>query len=85
MLERTAWCALASSGRTEPQGARHGLAHAAGGGSCCGLHRAQETAEAAAQAFGVPKAYWSVADLAADPDIEIIDVGGQPPSATTWS
>jgi predicted dehydrogenase len=42
----------------------------------CTAHR--ETAEAAAQAFGVPKAYWSVADLAADPDIDVIDVGSRP-------
>jgi predicted dehydrogenase len=42
----------------------------------CTAHR--ETAEAAAQAFGVPKAYWNVADLAADPDIDVIDVGSRP-------
>lgn len=42
----------------------------------CTAHR--ETAEAAAQMFGVPKAYWNVADLAADPAIDIIDVGSRP-------
>jgi predicted dehydrogenase len=42
----------------------------------CTAHR--ETAEAAAQAFGVPKAYWNVAELAADPDIDVIDVGSRP-------
>ncbi len=42
----------------------------------CTAH--QETAEAAAAAFGVPKAYWNVADLVADPDIDIIDVGSRP-------
>lgn len=42
----------------------------------CTAHR--ETAEAAAAAFGVPKAYWNVEDLAADPDIDIIDVGSRP-------
>jgi predicted dehydrogenase len=42
----------------------------------CTAHR--ETAEAAAQQFGVPKAYWNVADLVADPDLDIIDVGSRP-------
>ena len=42
----------------------------------CTAHR--ETAETAASTFGVPKAYWNVADLAADPDIDIIDVGSRP-------
>lgn len=42
----------------------------------CTAH--QETAEAAAAAFGIPKAYWDVADLVADPDIDIIDVGSRP-------
>jgi predicted dehydrogenase len=42
----------------------------------CTAH--QETAEAAAAAFGVPKAYRDVADLVADPDIDIIDVGSRP-------
>jgi predicted dehydrogenase len=42
----------------------------------CTAH--QETAEAAAQMFGVPKAYWKVTDLAADPDIDVIDVGSRP-------
>ncbi|MBB4615037.1 Gfo/Idh/MocA family protein [Novosphingobium taihuense] len=42
----------------------------------CTAH--QETAEAAAAAFGVPKAYWNVAEMAADPDLDIIDVGSRP-------
>jgi predicted dehydrogenase len=42
----------------------------------CTAHK--ETAEAAAQLFGVPKAYWNVADLAADPEIDVIDVGSRP-------
>src|SRR5215212_6770122 len=42
----------------------------------CTAHK--ETAEAAAQMFGVPKAYWNVQDLAADPDIDVIDVGSRP-------
>jgi len=42
----------------------------------CTAHR--ETAEAAARTFGVPKSYWSVADLVADPDLDIIDVGSRP-------
>lgn len=42
----------------------------------CTAH--QETAEAAAKMFGVPKAYWNVADMAADPDIDIIDIGSRP-------
>lgn len=42
----------------------------------CTAHRA--TAEAAAKAFGVPRAYWDVAELLADPDLTIIDVGTKP-------
>lgn len=42
----------------------------------CTAHR--ETAEAAAQLFGIPKAYWSVAEMAADPGIDIVDVGSRP-------
>ncbi|SKB99226.1 Gfo/Idh/MocA family protein [Sphingopyxis flava] len=42
----------------------------------CTAHK--ETAEAAAAAFGIPKAYWRVADLVADPDLDIIDVGSRP-------
>lgn len=42
----------------------------------CTAH--QETAEAAAAAFGIPKAYWSIADLVADPTLDIIDVGSRP-------
>ncbi len=42
----------------------------------CTAHR--ETAEAAAQAFGIAKAYWNIADLAADPNIDVIDVGSRP-------
>lgn len=42
----------------------------------CTAH--QDTAEAAARLFGIPKAYWDVKDLCADPDIDIIDVGSRP-------
>jgi predicted dehydrogenase len=42
----------------------------------CTAHR--ETAEAAAKTFSVPKAYWNVADLVADNDLDIIDVGTRP-------
>jgi predicted dehydrogenase len=42
----------------------------------CTAHR--ETAEAAAAAFNVPRAYWNVADLVADADLDIIDVGTRP-------
>lgn len=42
----------------------------------CTAHR--ETAEAAASAFGIPKAYWNVAEMVADPDLAIIDVGSRP-------
>jgi len=42
----------------------------------CTAHR--ETAEAAAAAFNVPRAYWSVEDLVADAELDIIDVGTRP-------
>lgn len=42
----------------------------------CTAHR--ETAEAAARDFDIPKAYWDIRELAADPDIDIIDVGSRP-------
>ncbi|MBB4614318.1 Gfo/Idh/MocA family protein [Novosphingobium taihuense] len=42
----------------------------------CTAHK--ETAEAAAAAFNIPKAYWNIADLVADPEIDIIDVGSRP-------
>ena len=38
----------------------------------------QETAERAAKEYGVPRAYWNVAEMAADPDLDIIDVGSRP-------
>lgn len=38
----------------------------------------QETAEAAAAQYGVPKAYWDATALCADPDLDIIDVGTRP-------
>ena len=38
----------------------------------------QETAEAAAAKGGIPKAYWNVDEMAADPDLDIIDVGTKP-------
>lgn len=42
----------------------------------CTAH--QETAEAAAREFNIPKAYWDMQKLVADPDIDIIDVGSRP-------
>lgn len=42
----------------------------------CTAH--QETAEAAAHQFGIPKAYWNHEEMAADPEIDIIDVGSRP-------
>lgn len=42
----------------------------------CTAH--QESAESAAQAHGIPKAYWNHEEMAADPDIDIIDVGTRP-------
>jgi len=42
----------------------------------CTAHK--ETAEAAAAKAGIPKAYWSVEEMVADPDLDIIDVGTKP-------
>jgi predicted dehydrogenase len=42
----------------------------------CTAHR--ETAEAAAAAYGIPKAYWNHELMAADPELDIIDVGTRP-------
>ena len=42
----------------------------------CTAHR--ETAEAAAQAFGIRKAYWDFEKMTADPELDIIDVGTRP-------
>lgn len=42
----------------------------------CTAHR--ETAEGAAKAFGIAKAYWDVDALCSDPDIDIVDVGSRP-------
>jgi len=42
----------------------------------CTAHK--ETAEAAAQAFGIRKAYWDFEQLTADPELDIIDVGTRP-------
>jgi predicted dehydrogenase len=42
----------------------------------CTAHR--ETAEAAASAFGIRKAYWDVEQMTADPELDIIDVGTRP-------
>ena len=42
----------------------------------CTAH--QETAEAAAKAFNVPKAYWNFEEMVADPGLDIIDVGTRP-------
>ena len=38
----------------------------------------QETAEAAAAATSIPRAFWDAEAMAADPDIDIIDVGTRP-------
>jgi predicted dehydrogenase len=38
----------------------------------------RETAEAAARRYALPKAYWNIDDLCADPDIDIVDVGTKP-------
>lgn len=38
----------------------------------------RETAEAARERFGLRKCYWNHADMAADPDIDIVDVGTRP-------
>jgi predicted dehydrogenase len=38
----------------------------------------EETAVAAARDTGIPRAYWDIATLCADPDIDIVDVGTQP-------
>ena len=38
----------------------------------------EETARAASARFGIPKAYWSHEAMAADPDLDIIDVGTRP-------
>jgi predicted dehydrogenase len=42
----------------------------------CTAHR--ETAEAAAQAFGIRKAYWDYERMTADPELDIIDIGTRP-------
>jgi len=38
----------------------------------------EESAVAAASATGIPRAYWDIATLCADPDIDIVDMGTQP-------
>jgi len=38
----------------------------------------EETATAAARAHEIPRAYWDIDALCADPDIDIVDVGTQP-------
>lgn len=38
----------------------------------------QETAEKAAVQFGIPRPFWNVETMAADPDIDIVDVGTRP-------
>ncbi len=42
----------------------------------CTAHR--ETAQAAAAQFGIGKAYWDVAELVADNELDLIDVGSRP-------
>lgn len=38
----------------------------------------QETAEKASAQFGIPRAFWDAATMAADPEIDILDVGTRP-------
>ncbi|HEX7857754.1 MAG TPA: Gfo/Idh/MocA family oxidoreductase [Sphingobium sp.] len=38
----------------------------------------QETAEKASAQLGIPRAFWDAAAMAADPDIDIVDVGTRP-------
>ncbi|MFT3968635.1 MAG: Gfo/Idh/MocA family oxidoreductase, partial [Sphingobium sp.] len=38
----------------------------------------RETAEAAAERFGIARPFWSAEEMAADPDIDIIDCGTRP-------
>lgn len=38
----------------------------------------RETAEAAAAKFGIERAFWDVEAMAADPDIDILDIGTRP-------
>jgi predicted dehydrogenase len=42
----------------------------------CTAH--QETAEAAARAYDIPKAYWNHEEMSADPELDIIDIGTRP-------
>lgn len=42
----------------------------------CTAH--EETARAAAAAAGIPRAFWNVEEMVADPDLHIIDVGTRP-------
>lgn len=42
----------------------------------CTAHK--ETAEAAAQEYNIPKAYWNHEEMSADPELDIIDVGTRP-------
>lgn len=38
----------------------------------------QETAEKAAAQFNIPRPFWDAAVMAADPDIDNIDIGTRP-------
>jgi predicted dehydrogenase len=38
----------------------------------------RETAENAAQKYGIARPFWSAAEMAADPDLDIIDIGTRP-------
>jgi predicted dehydrogenase len=42
----------------------------------CTAH--QDTAEAAARANGIPRAFWDYREMAASPDIDVVDVGTRP-------
>jgi predicted dehydrogenase len=38
----------------------------------------RETAEAASERFNIPRAFWNAEEMAADPDLDIIDIGTRP-------
>jgi predicted dehydrogenase len=38
----------------------------------------QETAEAAAEKFGIARPFWNAEEMCADPDIDIVDIGTRP-------
>ncbi len=44
----------------------------------------EETAKAAQQKFALPRAFWSVEEMCADPDIDIVDLGTRPDLRHPW-